>query len=174
MSRDVALRRPIHAPMHDVETAGEIGIRAATVGKHQLEARIAVEHAGHQQRADAERGVEGVLRNLGEAELCGARCGPDQDGMDQHGHAERFGLAPERLQRKFAQIGVLDVGGNDHAAGSEPGGALELRRRGLGLNERNGGDPGEPIRVVGAPRRQGVVEHPMPGDACIDGKAVAE
>ena len=156
------------------ETAGEIGIRASAVGQHQLEARKTVQYTGHQQRADAERGVEGVVRNLGEAEFCGARRGADQNGVNQHGHAERFGLAPERVQRKLAEIGVLDVGGDDHAAGSEPDGALELRCRGLGLNERNGGDPGEPLRVVRVPRRQRVVEHPMPDDAGIGGEAVSE
>src|SRR5262249_13414800 len=90
------------------------------------------------------------------------------------GHVERFGLAPERVERKLAEIGVLDVGGDNDTAGSEPAGAFELGCRALGLNERNGGDPGEPIRVVRAPHRQRVVEHPMPGDAGVGGKAVPE
>ena len=60
------------------------------------------------------------------------------------------------------------------AAGAEPAGAFEFARGGLWLGQRNGADPGEPISVVRTPRRQRVVEHPVPGDARVGGKAIAE
>ena len=119
--------------------------RAAAVGQDQLQAGKAVQHTRHQHRADAECGVERILRNLGETELCGTRRGPHQNRVDQDRHAERFGLAPERIEGKLADIGILDIRGNDHAAGAEPGGALEFLGGGIGLDQRNGADPGETI-----------------------------
>src|SRR5262245_60452627 len=174
LGRDIALRGAVHAPMHDVETAGKIGVSASAVGEHQLESGKTVEHSGHQQRADAERGVEGVLCNLGEREFRGTRRRADQNGVDQHGQPERFGLAPERLERQLAEIDVLDIGGDDHAACPEQNGTRGFLRRGLCSRERNGGDPGEAIRIVHAPGRQRVVEHAMPGDARVGGKTVAK
>ena len=47
LGRDVTLGSAIHAPMHDVETAGEIGVSASAVREHQLEAGKTVEHTGH-------------------------------------------------------------------------------------------------------------------------------
>ena len=65
--------------------------------------------------------------------------------MDQNGQSERFGLAPEWVERQLAQVDVLDVGGDDHATRAERHGALGLLRRGLCSHERNRGDPREAI-----------------------------
>ena len=39
--------------------------------------------------------------------------------MDEDGQAERLGLAPERVERKLAEVHVLDVGGDDDADRAE-------------------------------------------------------
>src|SRR5262249_39374054 len=77
-------------------------------------------------------------------------------------------------ERQLAEIDVLDVGGDDHAARPDRHRTFSFLRRGLCSRERNRGDPGETIRIVHAPGRQRVVEHAMPGDARVGGKAIAE
>ena len=133
-----------------------------------------VQHAGHQHRADAERGVERVLRNLSQTEFRRTRRWYDQHRMDQDGQAEGFRPAPERVERQLAEIGVLDIGGDDHAACAQVGGTFELLGSSFGSSQWNGGNPGKPIGIVRAPVRQRVIQHPVPGDARVDGEAVAE
>jgi len=75
------------------------------------------------------------LHNLSESELCNARCGSDQNRVEQHRQAERFGLAPEWVERQLAQVDVLDVGGDDHATRAERHGALIVIERATGLQD---------------------------------------
>jgi hypothetical protein len=49
--------------------------------------------------------------------------------MDQHRQAQRLGLAPERIERQFADVRAFDVGRDNDAAGAESEAALKLRRR---------------------------------------------
>ena len=52
--------------------------------------------------------------------------------------------------------------------------AFEFVRGGVGLRQRHRADPGEAVTVVGAPFRQRVVEHPVPGGARLGGQAITE
>src|SRR5262249_56837157 len=80
----------------------------------------------------------------------------------------------ERMGGAVAEMGVLDVGGDDHAARPEAGDALELLRGGMRLDQRHRADEGEPAGVVGGPLRERIVQHPVPGDAGVERQAVAE
>jgi hypothetical protein len=75
---------------------------------------------------------------------------------------------------QLADIDVLDVRRDDHAAGAESFGALKLSRRRLRIGQRHRADPGEALGVIGAPFGQRIVEQPMPLHAGIAAKAVAE
>ena len=121
LGRDVALRDPVHASMHDVETAGEIGIRASAVRQHQLQVRengpaprtsAPSRCRAWCRRCIAQPGRDRTLRHA-------ARVPPARDGSAPACRA--LPPCPERIERELADVGVLDIRGNDHAAGAERG-----------------------------------------------------
>ena len=133
----------------------------------------AVHDAGHQQRADAERGVVGVERDLGEREFLVRGAAPTLTGWIRTGRASASALR-QNGSSELAEVHVLDVGGDDDADRAIVHRALKLGGGGFGVDERHRGDPREALGIVRGPFRQRVVEHAVPGDTVLAGQAIAE
>ncbi len=173
LRRDIALGGAVHALVHQVEPADEIRQRAAAMGQDEGERREAVEHAREHQRADAERGVEGILRDLRQREFRRPRRRRAHHRMDQDRHVERHRLRPERVERDLAEIDALHVGSDDGADRAAADGAGKLAGRRLGIGHRHRCDPGE-LGVLRAPFAERIVEHAMPGLAGLRRQAIGE
>jgi len=82
-------------------------------------------------------------------------------------------LGPEWIERQLAEIRSLHIGRHHHADRADVGGPDKFRRGVIRLRQRHRGDEAEPGGVRAAPRRQCVVERPMPGDPSLGREAVA-
>ncbi len=154
--------------MHDVEAAGEIRIGAAAMGQHELELRESGRarrtSAASRRRAWCRRCIARSARDRISPPAAPVR--PEPDGSSP-AWPSASRLAPERIERKLAEIGVLDIGRDDHAAGADPGGALELFGGGLRVDQRNRAIQANRSELSAHHSRQRIVQHPMPGDAGV-------
>ena len=89
--------------MQAVEAAEQIGKGAPAMGKDDAQSGKAVEHAREDQRADAQRGVESVLRNLRQRELRRPRRRHGLHRMDEDRRVELDRRMPELVQRNLAR-----------------------------------------------------------------------
>ena len=107
MGGDVALRGAVHALVHAVEAPGEIGKRAAAMRQQNPQRWKTVEHAGGNQRADREGGIDGVLSDLRQRELRHARIGLRLHRMDEDRDVKIDRGLPKRIKVEFAELPEL-------------------------------------------------------------------
>ena len=130
----------------------------------------AIQHARKNQRADAKRRVERVLRDLHQRELGDARSRHGLHRMDEDRRVELDGGMPELIEIKLAEIGALDIGRDDQTDGAELlHGVFGLARRGGRVRQWHGREQCEP-RPGCLARRSGksFVQQPVPAhrDPC--------
>ena len=147
--RHVLLRLRPHRPAV-LPARRLIGREAAAMRQHDLQFRIAVEHAAEHQAGRRDGGVERIADQVGEIIRLQPVGAGDVVGMDEHEGAELFGRRPQRLEHRIVEVDALDVGGKHRAAQAELGhGAPQLvggRRR---LRQRQRGDAPEAVGMGG-------------------------
>ena len=145
------------------------------MGQDQLELWKAVENAREHQRAEAQRGVEGVLRDLRQREFLRALGRHRLHRMDEDRRVEVDRRLPELVHLDLAEIGAFDIRGDAQADGVELGHRIFGFLRGVGrVGQRNGCEQREPFVIGGAHGAEMLVQQPVPARAGFARQAVGE